>query len=365
MKIITTIGTSLFENFREGTGSELMNKGYYKDYEKYKKRVDSLVRELSEFVKKDPTNSCAEIKTIEKLRKKYAEDYVEIFLVATDTIRSVIVAKVLAKYYENARFEENEKHIIRHLNVFEKERSLVKKGYKNLIKTLFDETSGYGEIYNISGGYKALIPLLTQIASYKKVPLAYIYEHSDQLIEIPPFPFELDNELKSVLSTIFDRMEEEGVLTIEEFEKLQKKVPLDKISQLEYLFEEEDGVVTVSTIGEIVLQDYLDEKSVELIECVNKDRNIDGGRHHDQEKVKAFGKKLIENPYVCKILGSGEYEPRKKEFVLEIEPQKQTGVIKLKVPNSEKATILVLTSGRNSKETAKIAEILENKFAKG
>jgi len=368
MTIITTVGTSLFTNYGNNLGKEFENIEYWKNIERYEKRLKPTLDKLKEFIDKKKYKSCAELTTIKKLKEKY--ENIEVYLIATDTIRSYLASKAIKYYLENEEikinFEKSEQHIIKYLNVFINDRDIIKKGSKNLIKVLIDNTSGYGEIFNISGGYKAIIPIMTQIASYKKINLAYIYEDSDYLLEIPPFPFEIDKNIINNLKEIFEKIDKETAIQKNEFKQLIKKLPLEKSNLIEYLFEDIDEKnITTSTIGDILLEDYLTQKDIELVECKEKDFNIDNGRHHDKEKVRKFGEKLLKNEYVCKILGSAEYEPHKNDLVIEIEPQKQTGVLKLKVPNTDKATILVKTSGRNFKETQKIAQILENQFTKG
>ena len=366
MKIITTVGTSLLEKL------EVSLKDMDKDYFKYKERkkrdikkyIENLEKKLSEF-------NSAEIDTIKKIIEKYDNETFEVILIATDTLKGYIVAELLKKYFEENNFDRkivkvnfSEKNVIEGLNVKVNNKDLVKKGSKNLIKKLIELTSGYGEIYNISGGYKVIIPIVTYVASYKKISLAYIYEESNYLIELPPFPFEINKELIEYLSPVFNEIDKRSFILKKELEEFIKNIPFELQKELEYLFEEYDELITTSTIGDILLEDYLNTKEIEIVKCKEKELNIDGGRHHDKEKVEAFGKKLIQSPYVCKILGSAEYETRKKDFILEIEPQGKAGVIKIKIPNEEKATILVKTSGRNFKETQKIAQILEQEFNK-
>ncbi len=366
MKIITTVGTSLLEKLEVSLKD--MDKEYFK-YKERKKReikkyIENIEKRLSEF-------NSAEIDTIKKIIEKYDNEIFEVVLIATDTLKGYIVAELLKKYFEKNNFDGkivkvdfNEKNVIEGLNVKVNDRDLIKKGSKNLIKRLIELTSGYREIYNISGGYKIIIPIMTHVASYKKINLAYIHEKSNYLIEVPPFPFEINKEFIKYLAVIFEKINEEIYISKSEFERLLKNTPFNVQKEVEYLFFEDKDGITTSPIGDILLEDYLNTKEIEILECNEKDFNIDGGRHHDKEKVESFGKKLIKNPYVCKILGSAEYETRKKDFILEIEPQGQTGVIKIKIPNEEKATILVKTSGRNFKETQKIAQILEQEFNK-
>lgn len=365
IKIITTVGTSLLDNLDKDL-RYFDNKTYFKYKKRYKYDID---KELKVLIKRLEDFKSAEIDTIRKIIEKYPDETFEVILISTDTLKGYIVASALKEYFKKEDFNgkiENvgfdEKYVIENLNVTNNSLDLIKKGSKNLIKTLIREISGYQEIINISGGYKAIIPLLTNIASFKKINLAYIYENSDYLIEIPPFPFDIDKSLVNYLREIFDEIEKESFISKEKFNKLQNKIPKDKQKMLEYLFEVEDENIITSTIGDILLEDYLENKEIKLVECKNKNFKIDGGRHHDKEKVIKFGKKLIENPYVCEILGSAEYESFKKDFILEIEPQNQIGVLKVKIPDEEKATILIKTSGRNFKETQKIAQILEKEF---
>jgi len=366
MKVITTVGTSLFTNYDDKNfGKALENREYWKNIERFENRLQPTIEKLQNFINQKGFESCAELSSIEKLKDKYKN--LEIYLIATDTLKSYISAKIIKSFLEDngifVRFEENKEYIIEYLNVFSNDRDLIKKGSKNLIKVLLKNTTGYNEIYNISGGYKAIIPIMTQVASYKKVNLAYIYEKSEFLIEIPPFPFEIDNSIINYVKDVFEKIDKESFILKNDFEKIIKKLPYEKRLVVEFLFEEiDDNCITTSAIGDILLEDYLANKDIELIECSTKDSKIDGGKHHDKEKVIEFGKKLLQNKYVCKILGSAEYEPYKKDLIIEIEPQNQTGIIKMKIPNSDKATILVKTSGRNKKETAKIAEILKREL---
>ena len=146
-------------------------------------------------------------------------------------MRSVIAAQVLKSWLEAneipARFRNDKNHIVPDLNVFTNDRDIIEKGYKNLIEVLINNTTGYGEIYNISGGYKALIPLMTQIASFKKVNLAYIYENSDYLIEIPPFPFEIDYELGEQLYEVFEIINRECCIKEERLRRLIEHIPYE------------------------------------------------------------------------------------------------------------------------------------------
>ena len=372
MKIITTVGTSLIEKYKKEKDdifSDIVEEDYFTNFQNsdYMDECQRIIKELNDFFDKEEQS--AETTTIQKITEKYRDEkYFEVHLIATDTLLSYVVAEAIKKFYEGNKnikvYFDRKKDVIEKLMV-SNSSEIVKKGYKNLIKKLLDLTTGYNEIYNISGGYKALVPIMTLIASYKKINLAYIYENEDNLIKIPPFPFEIKKDIINKLSKIFDEIDTNSEIEKNKFYNLIGGLSNEDKRILEFIFEEEeDNKIITSTIGDILLEDYLESKEIELIKCSKQEKNekVDGGRHHDKEIVKAFGKKLIQNHYVCKILGSAEYETKKKNFVLEVEPQGQKGIIKIKIPNEEKATILIQTSGRNQKETTKIAQILEEKF---
>jgi len=374
MKIITTVGTSLFANYaKNGTpiGQDLENRVYWSFDGKDSPSIEKIRKELEKFVERKGAQASAELKTIANLQHKHKDQYIEVYLIATDTMRSVIAAQVLKSWLEAneipARFRNDKNHIVPDLNVFTNDRDIIEKGYKNLIEVLINNTTGYGEIYNISGGYKALIPLMTQIASFKKVNLAYIYENSDYLIEIPPFPFEIDYELGEQLYEVFEIINRECCIKEERLRRLIEHIPYEKRKEVEYFFEYiEDDEVTLSKVGMIVYEDLKSNKEVKLRECEKAphEKNINPGNHHGKEKVERFGKKLVNSPYVCEIINSSAYKTHNEDFICAVEPQGQTGVLDLEVPDTIYG-ILVKTTGRNQRETKKIAEILKQQFAKG
>jgi hypothetical protein len=87
-------------------------------------------------------------------------------------------------------------------------------------------------ILNISGGYKAIIPLLTLLGQLYNIPLYYIYEDSQDLIELKKMPIDFDwvlanrclplldkNKLKDTsyqnntkYKSIFNLMEDNGLI---------------------------------------------------------------------------------------------------------------------------------------------------------
>lgn len=109
---------------------------------------------------------------------------------------------------------------------------------------------------------------------------------------------------------------------------------------------------------------------VQLIESTKSKREKLGqhrnaiGKHHGKELLYAHALKLIESPYVEKIITSAEYgQPSEKDYIAGFGDE--NGVIRIMLVWEEpKVSMLIKTTGRNIKETKAIANILRNQFAK-
>ncbi|MCP5498570.1 MAG: nucleotidyltransferase domain-containing protein [Leptospiraceae bacterium] len=218
--IITTVGTSIFTNFfkyyeikDESPPSEF--KDIYRDLDKCAYSIDdwrksendrNVLKNNNDFKAfyKDNDNASAEIKSINKIIEKNPNKNINIHLLATETVlsrlASEIIMEVFAKENINITFSEND--IIPNLKVSfdnlksEEEKEVINQGFENFIQKLYTLITDYKNkgkvILNISGGYKALTPFTTIIGQLEQVPLNYIYEDSNTLIEINPIPINFD-----------------------------------------------------------------------------------------------------------------------------------------------------------------------------
>lgn len=212
-KLITTVGTSLFENYLRQRRDiedyyERIKEACYDEYEEYKSYAERIKRSIINYYNKYlPDEASAEIKSIRKINKDL-KDELEIYLIATDTIASFIAATVIKEFLEKEDFKvyfNCEIDVIKGLQV--KNRQIfINQGLSNLIRRIENITGGYYEevIFNISGGYKAVIPYLTLMAQINGCEMYYIFEDTEELIEIPPGPVTLKNE-------VFDSFKEEFI----------------------------------------------------------------------------------------------------------------------------------------------------------
>ncbi|MDY6991414.1 MAG: hypothetical protein SVR94_02245, partial [Pseudomonadota bacterium] len=103
-------------------------------------------------------------------------------------------------------------------------------------------------VINITGGYKAMIPYLTILGQVNKVPVRYIFEDTDTLIEIPLLPLTIDNSL-------FEKYEREFYL-IEEETSLNKQNHYQFVEEAASCLEIDDTGVTLNSLGLVLWDKY-------------------------------------------------------------------------------------------------------------
>lgn len=272
-RVITTVGTSLITNYLENNNdiqshyNSIQNKPYSK-YNEEKKRVEKIKKSLLNFAK-NSNDSCAELTSINKLQEKYGE--IVVYLIATDTIESVLVCELLSEILENIKF--NPQHdVISDLQIEKYE--LFKEGLSNLINRLYGIASNYYDdlVLNMTGGYKAVIPYLTIFGQVNSIPLYYIFENSNSLISIPKIPISIEEEL-------FDKY-------WKEFQQLSKDEIIEKntlsyqfLTEIESLLEIDDSLVSLNPLGNILWKRYRDKFFIfyapqNILEVIEKQSDI-------------------------------------------------------------------------------------------
>ncbi|MFN4254817.1 MAG: hypothetical protein ACK4Q5_07415 [Saprospiraceae bacterium] len=187
MKIITTVGTSLITN--AGRSLEHLDKeGFSTDYFKpdnslYRDNdIGSEEKKLEESIEKKGDAACAELASLDKIDpgKK-----AEVHLLCTETVTSYMCGRVLKAHFE----KKGRNVLLYHIEglKIDKKTEFEEKGIPNLmakIQNIVGDEKPNKCVLNISGGYKALIPVLTIMGQLYKIPLSYIYEDSKELISI-------------------------------------------------------------------------------------------------------------------------------------------------------------------------------------
>lgn len=270
--IITTVGTSFFENYSSSEVQDCFrgsHKGISKriktirdesqssnDYDDFDIEIEEIEEILIPIFFKDihktktdnslkwqlkegvlNTSASAEITSILAIAEQEQSDNleIEVYLLATDTVLSVFAAELIKKWFKqnkpeitvlferpnslNAQEESN--HVIHKLSVSSNED--YQQGFMNLISVVTKliqakKKAKEETILNITGGYKAIIPILTLVGQIEEVPLKYIYDESSknnqvELVEVRNLPISFDWELGELY---LDSLSTEGLKIIGE-----------------------------------------------------------------------------------------------------------------------------------------------------
>lgn len=324
-KIITTVGTSIFENYNESKKGKdsRFNANYLKlkkesypfsEWKKHKSRRDNLSEIIKSSFNKNNNSASAEIASILAIAGN--ETDVEVHLIATDTVLSVLAAELIQKWFNESEyditvlFEKPDKlveevkcnYIIQNLSVSSNDK--FQEGFMNLIDVvsgLIDESKKAKEevILNITGGYKAIIPIMTLIGQIKEVPLKYIYEESsfdekDGLVEVGNLPISFDFSIFESYYAAFEEVKPS---------KNQENLPnlSDFISK--YFIEKESRLAFQEAFGDKGWEEVYYEQYLERFESVRNFKVL-----IDEEKLLKCVKVNDKNKVSLSILGKLLYD---------------------------------------------------------
>jgi len=294
-KIITTVGTSLFTNYNDKK-SESINKDIkdepYSEYDSWEEDIADIKAKLLPFAKEE--NSCAELTSIMKLQEKYED--IEVYLIATDTIESVLVCEVLEEVLieKNIKVIFNDKNIIQKLQVMNYIK--FKEGLLYLIQKLYEISEYYYEniVLNITGGYKAIIPYLTIFGQVNNIPLYYIFENSNELINIPQAPISIDWSIFQKYKNILDSLSDMPEIDTWEAYKRENNLESDFPDIVEFITIDNKQHVALNAIGEIFYEKFKNYIIIEVLKGANFSKESAGNRLEIEKAIKELHQRLQE-----------------------------------------------------------------------
>jgi putative CRISPR-associated protein (TIGR02619 family) len=278
-KIITTVGTSIFTNlYADEEIKRLINNLEGKEYVQYNEYIEDIegkqgisqskgLKTLVWEKIKDNERASAEINSTLKILNTLNIDTAEIYLIATDTILSVLACELIQKW-----FLEN--HTKKELTViFQRSAQIISKlrvdskvnyedGFMNLINHLNEIISNSNTEYvlNITGGYKALIPVLTLYGQIKEIPLYYLYNDSTdstehELVSIGSLPFQFDAVFAE---RYYLYLQNTGLLNDTENKNIRKELKNHKLIR----FEKPKNYYSLTPLGSLY-KSYIDQQLAE------------------------------------------------------------------------------------------------------
>lgn len=338
-KVITMVGTSLFENYLKEEDNNIV-RGYLEDirdksakeYNEEIERVNSIKNRISEWINKktNKENISAEVKSLIKLKERFKEENLEIYLLCSDTITSKLAGEILKEVLENFLLSKNDKvefseeSIINNLQVCSA-KAFLRYGLSILVERIMEISGGYWEnvLINITGGYKVTIPYLTILAQINRVSLYYIFEETDELIHIPPSPLNINFGLFEKYSHILNKVEE----GIENINELKRKIPeYDGFyNDFKTLLWEIDNGVLFNPLGDMFWRKYKSSLLVQVPQMSDYFRltKAEKERIHRSvlelyerlEKVVSDIKEKNKKTVIERIIGLGENDLRHAQVI--------------------------------------------------
>lgn len=201
-RIITTVGTSIFENYREYGATDVLSKienlleETATEWSTFEAEIGLIRSEVLDWAKKDPKPS-AEITCIFKILEEKPGP-AEVCLIATDTILSRLAGEIIRQFFQEWKgitlIKCRRPEVIDGLQIDDFDK-FSEKGLSGLfvaLKNIVIQSKDAELILNISGGYKAVIPQLTILGQLYNIPLCYIHESATDLIWTSRLPVNFD-----------------------------------------------------------------------------------------------------------------------------------------------------------------------------
>ena len=262
-KVITTVGTSVFTNYfdeERNKNIDTTKKPHYKElknkpfseWKNFETRRNILKPVISNWVKNNKDAS-AEIKSLKKIGEQL-KDNLDVYLLASDTILSNVAAEIIKEYFEeDKQITIREIKHIKELQVFNA-KDFSQEGLINLISEIETIANNYYEnvVFNITGGYKAVIPYITIMAQINQCDIYYIFEDTDTLIKIPKTPIRVDYD---EIEENYDLLKELEENWVENYSKWKDK-NYARIEKITAFIDTAGEIATLSPLGKIFLSKY-------------------------------------------------------------------------------------------------------------
>lgn len=236
-----------------------------------------------------------------------------VVFLCSDTEEGPIIADILAKVLENNKHCKTFVRLISGLQTKDKEK-FDREGIPNLTEAIITEYENYRYQYNIvlnaTAGYKAAIPYLTLIGMIFHLPIRYVFEYSESIIDLPPVPIEFDMERLKQLEPVIDEIAKDYV-SIKEFRDRTGYSYDDVARDSQDILLKEDDYITLRPVGRILYQRYLQFKGYKVYYSLVVDKKLESGKF-DRTKFESLFAKMRDPVH---LQGKLHSEVKKKGMV--------------------------------------------------
>lgn len=369
---ICTTGTSILTNSRinfKRFQNEPLSR--WKDYEDViaavRDRVSESLQRLSIPAQLDDTS--AEIKSLIKMSINPDD---RVVLIASDTIDGKLSAELVQIFLiERKICLEIEIKVIEGLQATDA-TLFQQEGLRNLLEFLIS-LENRDIVFNLTGGFKSVVPFLSLVGMLFNKPIRYIHEDSQEVITLSNVPILLNDSLLLLVEDKLRKIEKETSIPEAEW-----RAGIDfNDRRFESLIEKINGQVTFSGLGLLFWErfkfDYPEELLRDETDPLEKPNKLLERKtsHHGLEKIKPIADRLIKSPYVRGILNSCDYQPGSRVWIKPLSAEEAWSHLQRKsesicivthIKSDAGYSFLIETTARNREENRKIAEILQRKY---
>lgn len=251
MKVITTVGISIltqnyqgqFPNSKDALLSDWANERIQPEIERFRNQDN----QSNQLFPKTDQEVCAEIHTLYEIAKQKPAETLQVYLLATDTVTAVLACELIIAWlnFKKEDGDETAKRIqiaaavnTGELDKMRQQRSIYQSaypdafilpipdlqvndprqfqttGFSNLLTAINAIAGKDNPLLNISGGYKATIPILTIMGQIYGYPLRYTHQDNKegQIIGLEKLPVAFDAEQ---IERIFPLLDEDVLPNID------------------------------------------------------------------------------------------------------------------------------------------------------
>ena len=238
-----------------------------------------------------PAEVASTIRMLQCMDKGMEQNDISIVLLGTDTADGYLAGKILQSFFHFFRFQV-EHHIVEGFQMQDLEEFKT-KGLATFIRKVKHTLDEKLEpiMFNITGGYKNFIPIVTHIASFFQLDMYYVFEetvvHRDSIVLIPNVPsfnriiFDGNTQIDQfhVIVDIIDEVSENEYGKMEdveqdvlerpemEFHDLGDELPEILTTFIMKFFELENDRVTMTIFGYLYRNLLLHQKEADLADA--------------------------------------------------------------------------------------------------
>lgn len=280
--IICTVGTSISNGCP--SQRELLSKpsNWNDDTTGFEKEISDRVSELSD--NGSIRAISAEINSVDRL-KIGPED--KIVLLSSDNAPGKACSKSLQGFFvKNYKMKKDNVTIERIEGLQVYDSAVMKKvGLKNFVSQAMEYIGNknlsyqYDVIINPTGGFKGVLPFLTILGMLYGKKIIYIFEHSEELIYLPPLPFTFDLNLFERAKPALKHIENAVAIPENEyFAKIVNYTANERELFLSFVEPFDDHTVTISPLAHslIAIEDAASPSYVlkEIYDTLKADNSI-------------------------------------------------------------------------------------------